>query len=170
MVNKVGLTGGIALPIFAAHFLGAGRAGVSGGLSKMSKERRVSRWESCTPDFWKWAKKRRQENPQKKLTDNSCQTTDTGCHTLNSGPVLSPFVAKAVYNTCVQGIVTENQVGTGTWWCAKELAQRLGVSERTVWRWASNGWIRRHKIGHTVRFRENEVLEDLQRLSGAGHE
>ena len=115
-------------------------------------------------------KKARQENPKKKSTDTGCQTTDTGCQTAKSGSALSAFVARALYNTLVQGVVTEKHVGTGTWWCAKELAQRLGVSERTVWRWTSYGWIRRHKAGHTVRFHLSEVLEDLQKLSGAGHE
>jgi excisionase family DNA binding protein len=44
------------------------------------------------------------------------------------------------------------------WYTVKEVATRLRVSERTVYRWTDSGTLRHHRFGRAIRVSEEDLL------------
>ena len=47
----------------------------------------------------------------------------------------------------------------------KEVAKLLEISLPTLWTWTNKGILTSYRIGNKVRYKENEVLEALQRIN-----
>lgn len=58
--------------------------------------------------------------------------------------------------------MSEGEAATDRWLTYKEVAEHLGVAKQTVYNWASQGKIPRHKRGRVVRFRRSEIDEWME--------
>lgn len=45
---------------------------------------------------------------------------------------------------------------------AKETAKKLGVDLSTLWRWDKSGYLKKIKVGNTVRYRQSDVLNIME--------
>lgn len=45
---------------------------------------------------------------------------------------------------------------------AKETAEKLGVDLSTLWRWDRSGYLKKIKVGNTVRYRQSDVLNLME--------
>lgn len=45
---------------------------------------------------------------------------------------------------------------------AKETAKKLGVDLSTLWRWDKSGYLKKIKVGNTVRYRQSDVLNLME--------
>lgn len=45
---------------------------------------------------------------------------------------------------------------------AQEAADKLGVDISTLWRWNKSGYLKKIKIGNSVRYRESDVLKLME--------
>ena len=45
---------------------------------------------------------------------------------------------------------------------AKETAGKLGVDLSTLWRWDKSGYLKKIKVGNTVRYRQSDVLNLME--------
>lgn len=52
-----------------------------------------------------------------------------------------------------------------TWLTAQEVATRLRISPKTIYRWVAEGKVPAHRLGRTIRFRSTDIdnaLQDVQ--------
>lgn len=47
----------------------------------------------------------------------------------------------------------------------KQVAQLLGVTEPTLWRWNKEGVLKRTKVGNKVRYKESDVNKVLEEMA-----
>lgn len=56
------------------------------------------------------------------------------------------------------------EITSKEWLTAKEVCELLKISHTTLHDWSRKGSLKKHKIGDRIRFRNDEVLESLQRI------
>lgn len=49
-----------------------------------------------------------------------------------------------------------------TYLSANETAHKLGVDLSTLWRWNRSGYLKKIKVGNTVRYRQSDVLNLME--------
>ena len=72
---------------------------------------------------------------------------------------------------CIQEIVDENisryfsKPKAEKFLTIKQVAQLLGVTEPTLWRWNKEGILKRVKVGNKVRYKESDVNKVLEEMA-----
>lgn len=54
----------------------------------------------------------------------------------------------------------------GTMWTVEMVADRMGVSERTVFRWIKTGRLKAFRMGRVLRIREAELIDFIDERTG----